>query len=273
MIKLHSTSFSKSIEPELWNKSVQPIQSFVDSMQIEIKVIFVYGDDYPRSNSGFVASRFWESLSFWVLFIAFFMATLALFFLRRQTSLQRESFSYCLFVMYCTVIGNGKFRIYNGLEKIFFSAALITAFFFVSLCLAQYSMHSLLDTRPKVGSFEELSKRNVPFYINGFFADQIDAITDMLRYFIGSKFRTKNSRDDLYFCSKKLNKHQHIEFEGSDGRMLAAESDSEKGLAIILADSAIGYTTSILSNRAKDFDVITEPLGNFICFNINYCLL
>ena len=112
--------------------------------------------------------------------MAFFMGAIILLVLR-QRNLRRESFSYCLFEIYCTVIGNGNVRIRTGMEKLFFSATLMTAFLFVSIYLADYSMHSLLHNRMKVDSFEELAKQDVPIHLNGFFAGKMNYVTDMLR--------------------------------------------------------------------------------------------
>lgn len=144
-------------------------------------MIFIYGVDYPRSRNSFIGSRFWESFSFWILFVAFFVGTFILFFLRRQTGLERVSFSYCAFELYCSVIGNGNLRIRNGWEKLFFSVVLATAFLFVSIYLTDYSMHSLLQKNLKVDTFEELAKHNVPFYMSIYLTEHKEYITQMLR--------------------------------------------------------------------------------------------
>lgn len=180
-IRLSRNSIAKQLEPELWNKSIQPVTPFSDYITIDMKVIFVYGVDFPRPSKTLIALNFWGSVSSWILFNAFFVGTIILFILIRQTRLQGQSFMYCLFEMYCCVIGNGNVRIQNGLEKLFYSAAFGTAFFFVAIYLADYSMHSLLDHRVKVDSFEELAKLDVPFLINAFFAEQTNYITNMLR--------------------------------------------------------------------------------------------
>lgn len=150
-------------------------------MQFKMDVIFVYGVDFPRPVKNFISSPFWKSFGFWILFVAFLMSTYILLFLKRKIDQSRESFSYCLFEMYCTVIGNGNVHIRTRIEKLFFAATLMTAFLFVSIYLADYSMHSLLDNRMKVDSFEELAKQDVPIHLNGFFAGKMDYVTDLLR--------------------------------------------------------------------------------------------
>ena len=180
MINLHPTSTTKVAEPNAWQKQVVPIKSAL-SHHGAISVIFVYGVDYPRPHSSFIGTRFWESLSFWILFIAIFVGTIILFFLRRQNGPECVSFSYCLFDMYCSVIGNGNLRIRNGWERLFFSGVLATAFLFVSIFSTDYSMHSLLLNSLKVDTFEELAKHNVTFYMSSTLSEYKEHITYMLR--------------------------------------------------------------------------------------------
>lgn len=181
MVRLHASSIEKLIDPSLWEKKQVVALRHFASKPGSILVIFVYGIDYPRPRSNFIGTRFWESLNFWISFIAFVVSTIILFFLRCYAGHERMSFSYCLFEMYSTVIGNGRVRIRNGWEKLFFSGVLVAAFLFVSIYLANYSMHSLLLNQFKVDSFEELAKRDVPFYLSGSISEYMEDIRIILR--------------------------------------------------------------------------------------------
>lgn len=143
----------------------------------------MYGVDFPRPLNNSITSRFWESLSFWILCITFLVSAIILYFLRRPLDSQQESFLYCIFEILCIVIGNGNVRIRTGMEKLFFAAALVTAFLFVSIYLSNYSIHSLFDRHGKIDSFAALAKRDVPFYLYGPLEENIDYVSDMLRYF------------------------------------------------------------------------------------------
>lgn len=180
IIKLYASSAPRAVEPNEWQKQVVPIKSFAFHHGA-ISIIFVYGVDYPRPRNSFIGTRFWESFSFWILFVAFFVGTIVLFSLRRRTGVERVSFSYCMFEMYCSVIGNGNIRTRNGWEKLYFSGVLATAFLFVSIYLTDYSMHSLLLKNLKVDTFEELAKHNVPFYMTTVLSEHKEHINYMLR--------------------------------------------------------------------------------------------
>lgn len=169
--------------------------------------------------------------------------------------------------MYCTIIGNGSIRIRNGLEKLFFSANLVTAFMFVSLYSTGYSMHSLLDSRMKVDSFEELAKRDVTFYIDDLLMESKDFAPVIscqnLRKFGKSSYSFNRILNSIYLhiCSEKLKKNVNVELDYNNGRFTGMDIETDKSMAFITVDYLVEAIVLLLGKQNRNCDVITEILG------------
>lgn len=160
-------------------KRFLPIKSYRNS---KLRVIFVYGVDFGRTHKSFIAGHFWESGQFWILCIAFSISSFVLYLLRHQTGFRTKGFLHGIFEIYIIFIGGGSVQIRRGLEKLFFAAMFVAAFFLISIYLADYSMHSVLNRQQKVDSFAKLAQHNVTFFLIPQLAEKKKSVTNMLRY-------------------------------------------------------------------------------------------
>lgn len=147
----------------------------------QISMIFVYGSDFTRSIRSLDMISFWKSTSFWIVCAIFVVAAIILYQLRRVADLQCASIFIGLFEVFVVLFGGGNIRAQHRCERVFFAIMLVASFFLVSLYLADFSMHSVLYEPQRVNTFDELAKRDVPFYVNLILSQHEPKINAMLR--------------------------------------------------------------------------------------------
>lgn len=133
--------------------------------QSPIRVFFVYGVDFDRSRTYFNPTQFWRSGDFWLFSIMLLVSAVILYVVRRIAKIRKVNFMVGLLEMFAVAVGGGNLRYQHRFEKIFFAIALIASFSFVSIYLADFSMHSVLNEPRKVDTFEKLAEQNVTFYM------------------------------------------------------------------------------------------------------------
>lgn len=145
-----------------------------------LKVFFVYSSGFTTHYSVFHS---WSGYDILFMNIPIFIAAIILYVLRRRRAeLQNINFWSGFLDMYVVVFGGGNIRVRHRWERMFFAIGLIASFFLISLYLADFSMHSILNENPnKIDTFEKLSKQNVTFYLTTNLIKHEAVIKGMLR--------------------------------------------------------------------------------------------
>lgn len=144
-----------------------------------VHVLFVYGDDFYRQNSYF--DVFNASISFCLLCMVFLISAVILYYLRHLSTIQNVSFMVGFLEVFTVVFVGGRIRFQHRIEKIFFSVALMASFFLVSIFLADFSMHSVLQ-RPQVDTFEKLSQQNTSIFLVQSLNESNEHISRIIRF-------------------------------------------------------------------------------------------
>lgn len=145
-------------------------------------VIFVYGNIDIRLRHTISSFRLYEGAGFCVLIVVFFVCAIILYLIRRHAKLRRIDFIAGLLDVHGAVIGGGSIRCQHRWERMFFAVTLIASFFLVSLYLADFSMHSIINLEyQKVDTVEKLSAKNVKFYLDPSLLKHKSFIEYMLR--------------------------------------------------------------------------------------------
>lgn len=150
------------------------------SEQSQIRVFFVYGADFSRNRNLFSTSQCMNNVIIWLTIATLLSSTIILYLLRHFVQVQRLDFVASFLDVFVVVFGGGSIRYRHRLEKIFFAITLIGAFFPVSLYLADFSMHSVLNEPQKVDTFAKLAKQNVTFRLTSTLATERSNINKML---------------------------------------------------------------------------------------------
>ena len=75
--------------------------------------------------------------------------------------------------------------------------------------------------------------------------------------------KTTCCRVHFRICSKKLKKKPNVTTTAADDK-----SNEDKAKAIIVPSVNTDYNMRMLTKQKKDYDLITEPLGEYIHFRI-----
>lgn len=147
----------------------------------KIRVIFVYGSDFVRASSTFDMFYFWNGGYFWVL-TSLLLIAMCLYSLRRRIGFRRVDFVVAFLEVFSLVFGGGNIQYRHRWEKWFFAVGLTASFFLVTIYLADFSMHSLLNRGSlEIDSFGKLAKRNVTFHLGSNIMKEKAEITEILR--------------------------------------------------------------------------------------------
>lgn len=153
--------FFLTVRSKKFKKKFAPINAY---KLVDICVIFVYGVDSPRQFSHFDVFHAW--INIFLLSAVFVMGAIIVYYVRRFAGVRRIDFMVGFLEVFTVVFVGGNIRYRHHLERLFFAAALIMSFFLVSICLADYSMHSVLREPLKIDTFEKLAKQNITFYFD-----------------------------------------------------------------------------------------------------------
>lgn len=146
----------------------------------KVRAIFVYGSDFRRQPTHY-DYQFFRYGNYWIMVLFNLSVAVILYVLRRRTNTQSD-ISINLLDAIAIFYGGGNVHVQHKWEKSFFAIAMIGSFFFVSLMLANFSMHSITCQRfDKIDSFSKLAPRDIQFYISLSLADNKGYIIEMIK--------------------------------------------------------------------------------------------
>lgn len=164
-----------------YDKSDRKMLQPISGAQHRLQVFFVYGADFDRNLNYLKFSHFWESFELWLVTTMLLVCSTILYVLRRFTTMRRLDFFAGFLEVFAVIFGGGNIRCAHRYEKWFFAVALSTSFFLVSIYLADFSMHSVLNEPKKVDTFAKLAKQNVTFRLTSTLAQRKSQIESILR--------------------------------------------------------------------------------------------
>lgn len=131
---------------------------------MEIRVIFVYGQDYTRHMNILLIPGYVQILS-GVIMLFICLASIVLWIIRRKLELRRNDFVSAFIDTIIPFIGGGNVRMEHKWEKWFFAILLIGAFFITTLFAGDLLDCVYLILNQKITTFDQLAEMNAPIYI------------------------------------------------------------------------------------------------------------
>ena len=131
---------------------------------MELKVLFIYGNDFQRQMNIFQNIPKSVQICGAMVLSFIFTAAAILCFIRRKFKLRRDGYLSTLIDCWIPFIGGGNLRMEHRLERWFFAILFFGAFFIMSVFSGDLFDCVVQVLNAKVSTFEELAEINPPMY-------------------------------------------------------------------------------------------------------------
>lgn len=157
--------------------SLYPVKS---CLHLNVIVIYIYEKSFNRQSIYVTYLQFWKSKNTLFFKIMLVLGTIIIYLIRKRAKLQGGlliGFSEIFMVFF----GGGNVQSHHKWEKMFFTILMVAAFFWVSIYLSNFSIHSTIsDDIQNVNTFQILAKQNVTYYLTESLNKEQSIITQML---------------------------------------------------------------------------------------------